>query len=452
MRHFSHTFVVLLSSTFLMLGVWPTDALGGQLAKLDIPTGAKWFGYSAATNGDYVVIGDVGFDAAISQTGGTAIVYRRDGDQWVQDSMLIPETVAPQLQLYGYSVAIDQDLIVVGADFDMSVCNPVGDCGMGSANVFRHEPGGWVFEAKLFPSQPPPDDARFGRYASVSGTRIVVSSMMETTSSGSYTGVFYIFRREGTNWVQEVRLSSEDVASSATTSFNGKGLSLDGDRLLVGALDFSAGSGAEVQTAYVFRRVGTTWSEESRLVLPAGEGTGVGGITIVGPGSVALRGDLAVVAGLIGNAFVFRRDSDGWSFDGTLSNLDLVPGNVLYHPTSVSIDGSNVLVTTLSGNAPSPASTFAVYSRRNTHWKRVSVLQPADDLVVSTNSDPVDMRNGVVVFGARLSTGTFDFSTNTGYIFAAGTIPAVTTWGVVIMALMLLTAATCIVRYKVSMS
>jgi len=446
MRHIKWESVFFLSSAFMVLGVWPADVWGIQLAKLDIPTGSSWYGFSVATDGEYAVVGDIGFDAAISQTGGTAIVYRRVGNDWVQDAMLIPDTVAPQLQLYGYTVAIDQGLIIVGSNFDMSVCNPVGDCGMGSAHVFRHEPGGWVFEAKLFPTETLPDNARFGTFVSISGSRALVSSLRESTpSSSGFSSVFYVFRREGTSWVEEARLTPSDVSDTGNVGFAGPAHAIDGDQLLIGAINISG-----IPSAYVFRRVGTTWSEEAKLDLPASEDVGLAGI--VGPSHVALSGNLAVISGSRSNAFVFRHGAGSWSLDGTLSNLDIVPGNV-EQSTMVSIDGPNVLVTTLSGNSNTPpASTFAVYSRENSLWQRTSVIQPAQDVVVSTNAVPVDMRNGVVMFGARLSSGTFDFSTNTAYLFTVGNVPAVTAWGVVIMGLMLITAATCLVKFRASMA
>ncbi len=144
MQPFSRKSIGFLTLSICFLGVYNTPAMGGQIAKLEKPIGASWFGFASATDGNYVVVGDYTFDAAISQNRGTAIVYRLDGSSWVQDAMLIPNS--PEIQLYGYSVAIDQDLVVVGAYYDTSVCNPVGDCSMGSANVFRREAGGWVFE------------------------------------------------------------------------------------------------------------------------------------------------------------------------------------------------------------------------------------------------------------------------------------------------------------------
>ena len=137
MRQLSHKLTGFLTVFVLMLGVRSAAAAGEQIARLEPPAGAEWFGFSTATDGDHVVVGDLKFDHMISQTGGAAIVYRRDGNEWVQDSVLKPDTSFPELQLYGYSTAIDQDIIVVGAYFDMSVCNPVRDCGMGSAHVFR---------------------------------------------------------------------------------------------------------------------------------------------------------------------------------------------------------------------------------------------------------------------------------------------------------------------------
>jgi len=430
-----------------VLGVLSTSAAGAELVKLGPPPGANWFGFSTATDGNFVVVGDLGFDdPTVTQTIGVAIVYRREGGQWVQDSVLVPQNPSA-IKLYGYSVAIDHDIIAVGAYSDFSVCQNFGDCSMGSVNVFRHEPSGWVFEAKLFPSGAP-EETRYGQFVSLSEGRAVVSAPSETDATGQLRGAVYIFRREGTSWVDEARIDPSDIADGSAISFTGNAFALDAERLLLSATTIDGDA-----TAYVFRRAGTTWTEEAQLVLPTPDGR-----SQFGPGPfVDLSGDVAVVGGAASNAFVYLRGAGGWSFDATLSNLDLVAGGQEVK-TSVNTDGFNVLVSTIAGNSPSvPASTFAVYQRDDHGWIRDSVLQPSSDIIVSTQGAPTDMRDGLVTVGARLPGTTLDFSTSSAYVFDAPVpafnspgplVPAVSTWGLVMMVLMLMSAATWIVKRR----
>ncbi len=273
----------------------------------------------------------------------------------------------------------------------------------------------------------------------------MVSAGTFKNNAGQITGAIYVFRREGTNWVEEARLTPSDIIDGSAFIFSSTAQAIDGERLLIGARTID-GFGA----AYVFHRVGTTWSEEAKLVPP----DPANGDTF--EFSVDLNGDVAVVAGAESNAFVYRRNASNWSYDGTLSNIDIVP-NSIAQKTLVNADGINVLVTTIAANGNNPpASTFGVYQRDGNGWSRASVLQPSDDIIVSTQGAPADMNGGLITIGARLTSETFDFTTSTAYIFSApaltGTVPAVTTWGIVVMALLIITAATCIVRRRVSMA
>ena len=321
---------------------------------------------------------------------------------------------------------------------------------MGSANVFRRERGSWVFETKLLPAGMP-EQIRFGTNVSLSDGRAVVSAYSDGINEGEITGAHYIFRREGTSWVEEARLAPSDVSDGSAERFPATAQAIDGQRLLIGATT-SDNAGA----AYVFRRIGTTWTEEAKLMPPDGAVADQFG-RLFGS-SVDLSGDVAVVSGYLSNAFVYRRSGGAWSFDGTLSNLDLTP-NDEGHVTLVKTDGHNVLVTNGRSSFLNPdASTFGIYQHDDSGWTRVAVLEPTDSLIVPIGADPTAIKGGLVTIGAGLlgemvdSNGFYDSSSSSVYIFGAPVdpVPAVTTWGVVVMALMLVTAATWVVRGRIS--
>ena len=132
--------------------------------------------------------------------------------------------------LFGASVAVDGDVIVVGAThwpFDG-----------GTAYVFRFVDAQWREEARLVSSDGPTSDS-FGRAVALRGGSIIVGTDADRA---------YIFRFDDPGWTQEGRL----LPSAAGEQFFGHAVDIDGDLAIVGAAgddEGSAGSGA----AYVFR-------------------------------------------------------------------------------------------------------------------------------------------------------------------------------------------------------
>ena len=71
------------------------------------------FGARMSMSGDTVVIGDAD-DSRDAPWSGSAYVFVKDGVGWVQQQKLLPTTPAND-QVFGSSVSIDGDTIVVGA-------------------------------------------------------------------------------------------------------------------------------------------------------------------------------------------------------------------------------------------------------------------------------------------------------------------------------------------------
>jgi hypothetical protein len=122
-------------------------------------------GYSVAIDGDRIVAGAFG-DAVKGTRAGAAYVYERNGaGDWVEVTKLLASDGQAEA-LFGYSVAISGDTIVVGAFGDT-----VNGTWTGAAYVFeRNGAGVWVEVAKLLASDSAFED-RFG-YAVVVGAYV----------------------------------------------------------------------------------------------------------------------------------------------------------------------------------------------------------------------------------------------------------------------------------------
>ena len=106
---------------------------GYQQQKLEAsdPAADDQFGFSVAISGETVVVGAPFDDGAAGNAQGSAYVFARSGGLWSQQQKLEPLDAA-ELDQFGFSVAISEETIVVGAPFD----DGTGGSNQGSAYVF----------------------------------------------------------------------------------------------------------------------------------------------------------------------------------------------------------------------------------------------------------------------------------------------------------------------------
>ncbi len=237
------------------------------------------FGSAVAISGDTIVVGALRHDNTPSTSfeEGAAYVYRRSGPGWVQEAKMPgPYDFAT----YGYSVAIEEDRVVVGA---LETTIPGGPSS-GFVDVFERSLGVWTRTATLAPA-PADKIYSFGLSVATAGERIAVSTSHELTNPNS-GGVALVFRREGSAWVQEQKLYASDGVFS--NQF-GACVDLDGESLLVGSPATDVSGVDEAGAAYLFTRVGQSWSETARLVAGDPQEESLFGL------AVALGGGRAVV-------------------------------------------------------------------------------------------------------------------------------------------------------------
>lgn len=267
---------------------------------------------------------------------------------------------------FGNAVDIDGTTAIIGSQSDGIT---------GAAYIYRFEEGAWTQSAKLTPSQTSSGQA-FGNSAAIYQDLAVIGAPGEDW--------VYIFRFDGTQWNEEVRLiggnnsllgtdvdvrdnvvvagDSQDrvtvyrydgfiwaqeavlTDADATTVDFGEALSLGDDVLLVGArTDDTATSNAGA--AYVFRYDGTNWSEEAVLTASDAQANDFFGTSVSLDASVALVGAPTEDGGAgdpftsAGAAYVFRFDGSQWTEEAKLTALDARTGDDFGLSVSVSGDG-----------------------------------------------------------------------------------------------------------------
>ncbi len=217
------------------------------------------FGQSIAIDGDTMVIG-APHDDDNGDGSGSAYVFLRKGGIWKQQAKLVSSDGAAG-DLFGISVALDHDTIVIGADLNDEIAQDAG-----AAYVFVRLADGWVQQAKLTALDGADTDI-FGVRVALSGDTALISARRDDDSTiGVDAGSAYVFSRSGAVWQQEAKLTSPDPG--ADDRF-GRDVALVGDTALISAMhedDHGENSGA----AHVYVRSGSSWKHQIKLTAADG--------------------------------------------------------------------------------------------------------------------------------------------------------------------------------------
>ena len=386
------------------------------------------YGESIAISGNTMVVGAYGDSSgAVGINGdeedgskpyaGAVHVYVRSGGEWVQQAYLKASN-PDEYDYFGQSVAIEGDTIVVGAPYEASNSseingNQYNNDGIlrGAVYVFVRTGTTWTQQAYLKPNTTN-EWSGLGHVVAISGDTILAGAQGESIfPNGDHEdfsqvdlGAVYVFKRNGTSWSQEARLTANNQVKG--NAF-GTAVSISGDTTLIGAAyrPSESSGGLYEGAAYIFRRTGGTWTQEAYLKAPhpdAGDYFGY---------SVAINGDRAFISAPgeasgdpdnpeddsrqeAGAAYVFTRSGNIWSFTSYLK-----PENPIAYAQfglSISIQGELVLVGAPLENGQSGA--IYAFVKEGENWKRIDKITSPDALL------------GTGMFGSGQGAAGFGFS------------------------------------------
>jgi hypothetical protein len=251
------------------------------------------FGGSVAVDGDTIVIGAPAVESGVSTFPGAAYVFVNPGT-WsgapTETAKLSPPSGSGSG--FGDSVAISGDTIVVGQN-NFPGSSPVG---ASSAYVFVKHGSAWATtsapDAQLNASDAVVGD-RFGRRSAISGDTIVVgANNIGTDNTQDGKGAAYVFVKPSGGWGTAgttPQLENAKLVASDSLQHDdfGSSLGISGDTIVVGAPGPN-------QAAYVFVKPsggwgnGTTTLTENAKLTPSGGAGGAFG------NAVAISGDTIV--------------------------------------------------------------------------------------------------------------------------------------------------------------
>jgi hypothetical protein len=252
----------------------------------------------------------------------------------------------------------------------------------------------------------------FGRSLTIDGDRLIAGAKGDD-DQGSNSGAAYVFRREGAGWVQEAKLKAQDAN---VDDFFGFSVSLSGDLAVIGAWQDDARA-EEAGAAYVFRRRGTLWAQEAKLMATDGSPYDQFGYSVAvsnGTLVVGARADDQRGAGA-GSAYIFEQRGGSWE-----QTSKLLPKNSRvedHFGWAVAINGTRVLIgATGDDGVAQDAGAAYVFERRGSRWVEQAKLAPAQAQAADTFGYSVALRGDTLVVGAyRDDAGGAD--TGSAYVF-----------------------------------
>ena len=341
------------------------------------------FGYSVDIDGDYAVIGAVGY----STYGGAAYVFHRTGiNSWDAGTKL---QYADSFDTsYGYSVSIDGDYVLVGAPNENSskgaafIYQRTGTNSWGNRQVISHSDGS--------------SSDNFGLCVSLDG---------DYAALGTLTDTVYVYKKGSSGWSNPSETSIDSTESS--TEYFGRALSLDGDTLAVGAYGYNSQG-----QVYVYERTGdNTWGNRAVISAPDPSSNELFGRSVALDGDYLAVGDTKYNNGSVeeqGAAFVFKRSSgNSWGSSVTLMASD---GADTDHFGTVAICGDTLLVGAENAAIGNNAYQGAVYMFARTgsnSWDPVTKLTDSDGAQDEFFFEPALDETSLIIgaYGAKDYTG-----------------------------------------------
>jgi hypothetical protein len=304
-----------------------------------------------------------------AENSGAAYVFTRSDGLWSQQAYLKASN-AEANDYFGHSVSISGETLAVGAyGEESSASGGEADnsaSGAGAAYVFTYSGGAWSQQAYLKASNAEVNDL-FGYSVSISSDTLVVGAHYEDSSadgdeannSAENSGAAYVFTRSDGVWSQQAYLKSSNAEEKDQFGFS---VSISGDTLVIGAYgEDSSSNGGEVDNsaanagaAYVFTRSDGAWNQQTYLktsntedYIHFGRSVAISGETLA-IGSQGIPTTEGFLVRQIGATYVFTRSGGVWGLQTSLIPRNLIWGNDLvvsdYIGGSVAISGDNLVV------------------------------------------------------------------------------------------------------------
>ncbi|MEM7187402.1 MAG: T9SS type A sorting domain-containing protein [Bacteroidota bacterium] len=226
-----------------------------------------YFGYSVAIWDDHLIVGAYHRDTPTLSEYGGAYAFEFNGVEWEQ--IRIMEAVDTYLgDRFGWSVDVYENYFMVGApyhDYDDDEADPKNNAG--AAYIFDAS-NSWAMDKIVGGDRTAQDNA--GQDVAINGDRAVLGTPLQNYGINgdppfwSDGGAVFVYEPDGSGfWNQTQKLLTED---RFTSDKFGHSVDLDSERIVGGAPEDNSTTGPSTGAAYIF--VDGTLSNEDKTAIP----------------------------------------------------------------------------------------------------------------------------------------------------------------------------------------
>ncbi len=367
------------------------------------------FGFSIANNANFVAVGAPGETVGSNSKAGAVYIFDRSKG-WASPDRVVSPNAAANGQ-FGYSVALDGDVLAIGAFGEYG--------GVGRVYVYRRSGTTWAYVTTVVPASSAFSNVRFGYNVALSNGTLAVSTLRGNDGNPVFGGTVYVYLLSGSTTTLQQSLSWTD---SGSTDRHGQTIALSGNRLAIGSFDadsectVTSGNGGNVR---LYERTGSTWTLRQTLTASnAGGGDRFGF-------SLALDGDRLAVgapcedsagadpgdnsATQAGAVYVFEPTGGVWSERARIKATAAQAHDLFGY--RVALNGTTLFASAiLSDRATTDAGALHVFVNQNGTWTEQLPPVTALQSVASGRFGASLARSGnTIAVGANLAQNAFVF-------------------------------------------
>jgi hypothetical protein len=283
--------------------------------------------------------------------------------------------------VFGRSVAINGDLMAVGAPGVTPGSAPLGSEHQGAVYVLQRPSGGTWSQAQVIAELTASDDATgnsnayLGISVAIDGNTIVAGASGTYVNGQDAQGAVYVFTEPTGGWASETEAAKLTASDGARFDSLGASVAISGNSVVAGAPDAEVNGQLGQGAAYVFTEPPGGWASETETAkLTASDGTeseqlgssvGIAGGNVIA-GAPGRNDDL-------GGVYVFTEGS-GWASENESAVLTASDGDPNAFPdlgVSVAIDGDTVVAGAPLADPGGIASRGEAYGRRRQRQPRL---------------------------------------------------------------------------------
>ena len=395
-----------------------------QEVKLTVATGVAndFLGAGAAlsADGSTAILGATGQADGASLQVGAAHVFVRSATVWSPVQMLQAMDRAAN-ENFGSAVAMSADgatALVAGENEDDG-----GKTNNGAVYVFIKSSGMWMQQAKLVAGDKDTGD-HFGRSVALSndGNIALIGAADQDEGATTNNGAAYVFARSMGTWTEVKKLLASDIAGAENF---GQSVSLSGDGklALIGANNEDDAGLSDNGAAYVFVDNAGTWMQQAKLFASdkAAASNFGSSVALTPDGSAALIGAQGHDGGGLtdsGAGYIFRRMGSTWTQQAMLRSGDPAMGDLFGSSAGLSSDGE-IAALGARGKAPNTIGAGYVFVLLGNSYVQQAKLLASDPI----SADHLGITLGLSADGYRVLLASPDVNVSTvanagaGYIF-----------------------------------